>query len=134
VRTGVEDPTISAARGRPLDELREPVDLNSVLLTLLGAPAIADKKAVFQRYDHQVMTNTVVLPGRGDAAVIRVKGSELGIAATVSCNCLYVYLAPRLGAAHAVAEADLNLTCVSGRPLGVTDNLNVGNPTDRSVY
>ncbi|HZJ08747.1 MAG TPA: AIR synthase-related protein, partial [Trueperaceae bacterium] len=134
VRTGVEAAAIRAARLREIGELPEPGDLGRVLLELLAAPAIADKRAVYQQYDHQVMTNTVVLPGRADAAVMRVKGSTLGIAATVDCNSRYVYLQPRLGAAHAVAEAARNLSCVGARPLGVTDNLNFGNPTDLSVY
>ncbi|HZW98900.1 MAG TPA: AIR synthase related protein, partial [Trueperaceae bacterium] len=68
------------------------------------------------------------------AAVLRVKGTDLGVGATVDCNSRYVWLSPRLGAAHAVAEAARNLSCVGAEPLGVTDNLNFGNPTDPAVY
>ncbi|HLU83025.1 MAG TPA: phosphoribosylformylglycinamidine synthase subunit PurL, partial [Trueperaceae bacterium] len=134
VRDGVEDPVVVAARTRDLGALPEPGDLDGVLLTLLGAPSIASKAAIYRQFDHQVMTNSVVLPGQADAAVLRVKGTSLGVAATVDCNSRYVYLDPYLGAAHAVAEAARNIACVGATPLGVTDNLNFGNPTVPAVY
>jgi len=132
-REGVEAAGTVTLRERRLD-VPETSDPAGALLTLLASPTIASKEAVFRQYDHQVMTNTVVLPGRGDAAVLRVKGSPLGVAATVDCNARYVRLDPRLGAAHAVAEAARNLTCVGATPLGVTDNLNFGNPYLPEVY
>jgi len=134
VREGVEDPAVRALRERDLSGLAPVADARGALLALLAAPAIASKEPVYRRYDHQVMTNTVVLPGQADAAVLRVKGTTLGVAATVDCNSRYVRLDPRLGAAHAVAEAARNLSCVGAEPLGVTDNLNFGNPTDPHVY
>jgi phosphoribosylformylglycinamidine synthase subunit PurL len=134
VREGREAEAVRAARGRDLRDVPVPADADSVLLRLLADPTIASKRAIFRQYDHQVMTNTVVLPGSGDAAVLRVKGTRRGVAATVDCNARYVYLAPRLGAALAVAEAARNLACVGARPLGVTDNLNFGNPTVPEVY
>ncbi len=134
VREGREDDVVVAARRRDLAEFPAVDDPAGALLTLLAAPTIASKEPVYRRYDHQVMTNTVVLPGAADAAVMRVKGTGLGVAATVDCNSRYVYLSPRLGAAHAVAEAARNLSCVGAEPLGVTDNLNFGNPTDPGVY
>lgn len=134
VREGAEDPAITAARATDLSSLPRPADPAGVLLKLLASPAIASKRAAFQQFDQQVMTNTVVLPGAAGAAVLRVKGSGIGIAATVDCNSRYVYLDPELGAAHAVAEAARNLSCVGARPLAVTDNLNFGNPTKPEVY
>ncbi len=134
VREGREDPAVAAARERSLDDVLVPTDLDSVLTDLLAHPDIASKRAVYRRYDHQVMTNTVVVPGAGDAAVLRIKGSSRGVAATVDCNARYVYLAPRRGAALAVVEAARNLAAVGATPLGVTDNLNFGNPTVPEVY
>ncbi|HET8986482.1 MAG TPA: AIR synthase related protein, partial [Trueperaceae bacterium] len=134
VRDGVEDPAVTAARTRDLSGVAEPSDLGAAWLTLMGAPSIASKAAVYRQFDHQVMTNTVVLPGQADAAVLRIKGTDLGVAATVDCNSRYVYLDPRLGAEHAVAEAARNISCVGATPLGVTDNLNFGNPTVPAVY
>jgi phosphoribosylformylglycinamidine synthase subunit PurL len=133
-REGVEDPAVAAARARPLDDVPPPADAGAALLALLADPSIASKRAVYERYDHQVMTNTVVLPGAADAAVLRLKGSDRGVAATVDCNARYVGLAPRRGAALAVVEAARNLAAVGATPLGVTDNLNFGNPTQSEVY
>ncbi len=74
-----------------------------------------------------VRTSTVAGPG-GDAAVLRVPGTTKGIAATTDVAPRYVAADPETGAAHAVAEAALNLACVGARPLAVTDCLNFGNP------
>ena len=134
VRPGREDPAVTAARERTLDDVPPPEDAGAALLTLLADPTIASKRAVYERYDHQVMTNTVVLPGAADAAVMRLKGSDRAVAATIDCNARYVLLAPRHGAALAVVEAARNLAAVGATPLGVTDNLNFGNPTVPEVY
>lgn len=132
-RPGVEAPEIRAARETSI-EVAVPDDLGAALLRLLSSPTIASKRPVFSRYDHQVMTNTVVLPGAADAAVLRIKGTERGVAATTDCTPRYGYLSPRLGAMHAVAEAARNLACVGATPLAITNNLNFGNPTREDVY
>ena len=134
VREGREDPNVAAARERDLSDVPLPADAGAALLSLLADPTIASKAAVYRQYDHQVMTNSVLLPGVGDAAVMRIKGSRRGVAATVDCNARYVYLAPRRGAALAVVEAARNLAVVGATPLGVTDNLNFGNPTVPETY
>jgi phosphoribosylformylglycinamidine synthase subunit PurL len=134
VREGREDPAVRAARERDLSVLPAPHDASAVLLGVLAEPNVASKAAVYRQYDHQVMTNTVVAPGAGDAAVLRIKGSRRGVAATVDCNARYVYLDPRSGAALAVLEAARNLAAVGATPLGVSDNLNFGNPTVAATY
>lgn len=103
---------------------------NEILLTLLNTPTIASKRWVYRQYDHQVQNNTLILPGKADAAVIRLRppSSSKGVAATVDCNSRYVYLDPYEGAKAVVAEAARNLSCVGAEPLAVTDNLNFGNP------
>ena len=133
-REGVESPEIVAARERDLSGVALPGDLGAVLTDLLAHPTIASKRAIFQRFDHQVMTNTVVVPGAADAAVLRVKGSGMGVAATSDCNPRFVQLDPYTGAAAAVAEAARNLACVGATPLAITDNLNFGNPHRPEVY
>ncbi|WP_420596921.1 phosphoribosylformylglycinamidine synthase subunit PurL [Deinococcus sp.] len=133
-REGVESPEIVAARERDLSSIPVPDDLGGVLLQLLSHPTIASKRPIFERYDQQVMTNTVTLPGAADAAVMRVKGTQLGVAATSDCNPRFVQLDPYTGAAAAVAEAARNLACVGATPLAITDNLNFGNPHRPEVY
>ncbi len=132
-REGVEDEEVRAKREQSI-EVDVPDNLEEVLLRLLSSPTIASKRPVFEQYDHQVMTNTVVLPGQADAAVLRVKGTSRGIAMTVDCNPRYCYLDPYEGAKLAVAEAARNLACVGATPLAITDNLNFGNPTRLDVY
>ncbi len=118
-----------------------------VLLQLLARPTLASKAWIYRQYDHQVQNNTVLWPGQGDAAVIRIRSqkfgvgevpplrtSRKGIAATVDGNGRWVYLDPYEGAKAAVAEAARNLSCVGADPLAVTDNLNFGNPENPVVY
>ncbi|HOF88470.1 MAG TPA: phosphoribosylformylglycinamidine synthase subunit PurL, partial [Armatimonadota bacterium] len=111
-----------------LSALPDVADGNAALLALLSSPNIASKRWAFEQYDHMVQTNTTVPPGAGDAAVIRIKGSELGLGLTADCNSRYCYLDPYLGAQIAVAEAARNLVCVGADPAAVTDCLNFGNP------
>ena len=110
-----------------------PADLGAVVLRLLGSPNLGSRRPVFRRYDHMVGDATVVPPG-GDAAVLRVPGSRLGLALTIDGNGRYCRLDPFVGAQIAVAEAARNLAAVGARPLGVTDCLNFGNPERPEVY
>jgi phosphoribosylformylglycinamidine synthase len=132
-REAREDPKVAALRTQSID-VPVPEDLGAALLTLLSQPTIASKAPVYVQYDHQVMLGSVVLPGEGDAAVLRIIGSERGVAAATDCNPRYCYLEPRLGAMHAVAEAARNVACVGATPLAITNNLNFGNPTRPEVY
>lgn len=110
-----------------LKSIKEPADYNQVLLRLLDSPTIASKKWIYRQYDHMVRTNTVVLPG-SDAAVIRVKGTKMGLAMTTDCNSRYCYLDPYTGGMITVAEAARNIVCSGGKPMALTDCLNFGNP------
>jgi phosphoribosylformylglycinamidine synthase len=74
-----------------------------------------------------VRTGTAVLPG-SDAAVFIVREANKILAAATDCNAIYCRLDPTVGARIAVAECARNLACSGAVPLGVTDNLNFGNP------
>ena len=74
-----------------------------------------------------VMADTVERPG-GDAAVIRVHGTQKGLAVTTDVTPRYVGADPFEGGKQAVAEAWRNLTATGARPLAITDCLNFGNP------
>jgi len=74
-----------------------------------------------------VMADTVQVPG-GDAAVVRVHGSNKALAITTDVTPRYCRPDPFEGGKQAVAEAWRNLTAVGALPLAVTDNLNYGNP------
>lgn len=113
----------------------EPVvtDYKETLNALLKAPTIASKEWVYDQYDYQVRTSTVVAPG-SDAAVIRVRGTNKGLAMTTDCNSRYIYLDPEVGGAIAVAEAARNIVATGGTPLAITDCLNFGNPEKPEIF
>jgi phosphoribosylformylglycinamidine synthase II len=100
---------------------------------LLSAPTIASKAWAYRQYDSTVRTNTVIGPG-GDAAVLRVRGTNKAIAVKTDCNGRYVYLDPRVGGRIAVAEAARNVACTGARPMAITNCLNFGNPTRPEVF
>lgn len=102
-------------------------DWTDALKTLIGAPDLASRRWVWEQYDHMVMGDTVQRPG-GDAAVVRIHGSERGLAVTSDCTPRYVKADPFEGGKQAVAETYRNLTATGAKPLAVTDNLNFGNP------
>jgi phosphoribosylformylglycinamidine synthase len=132
VRLAQEDPGIRALREMPLPPLE--VDPKEALPRLLASPNLASREAVYERYDHQVGTRTALVPGRGDAAILWVKGTRIGVAAKVDHNPRYSRLAPRLGAMHALAEAARNVSVVGARPLAYTDGLNLGSPETPEGY
>ena len=103
-------------------------DFTGQLQVLLSSSNISSKRWVWQQYDHMVQTNTVEAPGSGDAGVIRIKGSNRGLAMALDGNGRWCYLDPRVGAMHAVAEAARKVACSGATPIGATNCLNFGNP------
>jgi len=120
------------ARLRAIDvasvaELPAEADPMWTLDRMLSSPTIASKAWAYRQYDSTVRTNTVIGPG-GDAAVLRLRGTNRAIAVKTDCNGRYVYLSPRNGARIAVCEAARNVACTGARPLAITNCLNFGNP------
>ena len=115
------------------DHYPEPEDCNIVLTELLAAPNICSKHWVYEQYDHMVQTNNALWPG-GSAAVLRIKGSDMGIAVTTDGNGRHCYLDPRRGARAVVAEASRNISCVGATPVAITNCLNFGNPEKGEIY
>jgi phosphoribosylformylglycinamidine synthase II len=111
----------------PLTNIPESTDIAADLLKLMASPAIASRRWVWQQYDQQVGGDTVQRPG-GDAAVVRVHGSNKALAITTDCTPRYCYADPVEGGKQAVAEAYRNLCAVGAKPLAITNCLNFGNP------
>jgi phosphoribosylformylglycinamidine synthase II len=99
------------------DDLRE----------LLGSANICSKRWVYEQYDSMVQTNTLQGPG-SEAGVMRIKGTGRGLAMALDGNGRWCYLAPGLGAQHAVAEAARKVACTGSVPVAATNCLNFGNP------
>ncbi len=110
----------------PLPALPHP-PAAAALLDLLGSSELGSRRWIWEQYDHMVMGDTVQRPG-GDAAVVRIHGTDRGLAMTADCTPRYCAADPETGARQAVAEAFRNLTASGARPLAVTDCLNFGNP------
>lgn len=107
---------------------------NDALLKLLGSPNISSKRWVYQQFDQQVQTQTALLPGNGDAAVIAPRGTKKGIAMKIDGNSLWTYLDPYVGGQLAVCEGARNVACVGAMPAGMTDGLNFGSPQQPHVF
>ena len=97
------------------------------LRAMLASPNICSKQWIHEQYDSMVQTNTVQGPG-GEAGVMRIKGTERGLAMALDGNERWCYLDPKLGAEHAVAEAARKVACTGATPVAATNCLNFGNP------
>jgi phosphoribosylformylglycinamidine synthase II len=122
-----------AACGSLVEFAAPGADLTEDFRELLASPAIASKYWITEQYDSMVRTNTRFGPGASDAAVLRLKETERGLALSTDGNGRWCFLSPRLGAMHAVAEAARNVACSGARPVAATNCLNFGNPEKPEV-
>jgi len=114
-------------------DVPEPKFYNDTFKKLFVSPNISNKKWVYEQYDTQVRTNTIVMPG-GDASVIRIKHTDKCLSLKTDCNGRYVYLNPYKGGIIAVCESARNVVCTGAKPLAITNCLNFGNPYNPEVY
>jgi len=121
------------ARRTRTPETPPKTDLQGALEVMLDSPNLASKRWVYEQYDSTVQASTVLGPG-GDAGVLRVPGTDFGLAVTVDCNNRLVALDPYEGGKATVAEAARNIACTGAVPLGITDCLNFGNPEKPEVF
>ena len=122
-RPWVKTPALPAITASDITE----ADPIAALRKLMHCPDVASRRWIWEQYDHMVGTDTAARLG-GDAAVVRLHGSNRGLAMTTDCTPRYVHADPQQGGRQAVAEAWRNLTAVGALPLAVTDNMNFGNP------
>lgn len=111
-----------------------PADLKGVAYELIQLPNIASKHWIYDQYDSMVGTGNTHTNAPSDAPVVRVHGSEKGLAVTTDCNSRYVYADPYKGAMIAVCEAARNIVCSGAQPVAITNCLNFGNPYNPEVY
>src|SRR5699024_10082947 len=90
------------------------------------------KKWVYDQFD--VGSDTINRPGDSNSGVIRMEGTNKGLAMKTDCNGRYVYLNPRRGGQIAVAEAARNVVCSGAKPLAISNCLNFGNPYNPEMY
>jgi phosphoribosylformylglycinamidine synthase II len=111
----------------PLADVPDSDDVAADLLKLMGSPALGSRRWVWEQYDQTVGADTVQRPG-GDAAVVRVHGTDKALTMTTDVTPRYCQADPVEGGRQAVAEAYRNLCAVGSRPLAITNCLNFGNP------
>ncbi len=110
-------------------DIHETQDYNDALLRIMTSPNIASKRWIWEQYDRHVMTDTVdSSQSGGDAAIVRIHGTNKAVAITTDCTPRYVEADPYEGGKQCVAETWRNLTCVGADPIAITDCLNFGNP------
>ena len=127
----------SAVVPADLDTLAAEPPSAATLLELLRSPNARDRKPIWRRYDHMNGTNTLVGPGAGDAALLRVKGTPRALALSIDGPgpARVGALDPYLAGVSAVVEGALNVACHGATPIGITDCLNFGSPeTDLGAW
>jgi phosphoribosylformylglycinamidine synthase len=102
-------------------------DTLSALKKLMGSSEVASRRWVYEQYDSMVMGDTVAGPS-GDAALVRVHGTNKGLAMSTDVNPRYCFADPVEGGKQAVAEAYRNICAIGAKPLAITNCLNFGNP------
>jgi len=120
-------PYVTTPPPAPLNAVPDSSDLAADLTALMASPALASRSWIWQQYDHMVMADTVQIPG-GDAGVIRIHGTNRGLAVTTDCTPRYCFADPFEGGKQAIAECYRNLVSTGARPLATTDCMNFGNP------
>jgi phosphoribosylformylglycinamidine synthase len=125
---------LAARRAERLDDLAAETPSVETLIELLGSPNARSRKPIWQRYDHMNGTNTLVGPGAGDAALLRIKGTPRAIALSLDGPGRLGALDPRLAGFAAVVEGALNVACSGARPIGITNCLNFASPERPAGY
>ena len=120
----VEEPSpIKEYKSEDFDQKNILKDLN----TMIMHPDLSSRKWIWEQYDHMVMADTVVRPG-SDAAVVRVHGTNKGLAMSTDCSPVYCKHNPYEGGKHAVVETWRNIIASGALPIAITDCMNFGNP------
>jgi phosphoribosylformylglycinamidine synthase len=120
-------PWVPTPKREPLADVPESSDIAADLLKLMASPDLASRRWIWEQYDYGVGADTVQAPG-GDAALVRVHGTDKALAITCDVTPRYCYADPVEGGKQAIAEAWRNLCAVGARPLAATDCMNFGNP------
>jgi phosphoribosylformylglycinamidine synthase len=127
-------PDLALRRAERLDDLAAERATAETLLELLASPNARSRKPIWQRYDHMNGTNTIVGPGAGDAALLRIKGTRRAIVLSLDGPGRIGMLDPRLAGMAAVVEGAMNVACSGATPIGITNCLNFASPERPAGY
>jgi phosphoribosylformylglycinamidine synthase subunit PurL len=121
-------------RSERLDDLAAEAPTAATLFELLASPNVRSRKPIWRRYDHMNGTNTLVGPGAGDGALLRIKGTSRAIALSLDGPGRVGALDPRLAGVAAVVEGAMNVACSGATPIGITNCLNFASPGRPAGY
>lgn len=119
-------PHVPTPKQAALTNVPETKDVAADLKTLMGTPDIASRRWIWEQYDSQVGADTVQTGG--DAALVRIHGTNRALAMSTDCTPRYCYADPQEGGKQAVAETWRNISAVGATPLAITNCLNFANP------
>jgi len=129
-----------SARPRYIDEIVNganapdaPHNLRKVLLAMISCPSIASKSWVYEQFDHEVGTRTVLKPGWSDASVLRLPDNKF-VSVKLDGNSKHTYLNPYLGTLGCLSECSSNVVCTGAEPIGIIDHLQFGNPENPETF
>jgi phosphoribosylformylglycinamidine synthase len=108
-------------------------DLHEAFFKVLSSPNVASKRYVFEQYDHEVGVRTVVKPGDGDSAVLKLPNGRF-LSVKVDGDPQKCHLDPYMGAMNVASEACRNIVCTGAEPIAAVDHLQFGNPDDEEVF
>lgn len=120
-------PHVPTPKPAPLANVPASTDIGADLLALMASPDLASRRWIWEQYDSQVGADTMQKSG-GDAAVVRLHGTEKALAMSTDCTPRYCYADPYEGGKQAVAETYRNISAVGATPLAITNCLNFANP------
>ena len=120
-------PHVATPKPAPLGAVPESADIAADLLRLIACPDLASRRWIYEQYDSQVGGDTMQKSG-GDAAVVRVHGTQKALAMSTDCSPRYCFADPYEGGKQAVAETFRNICAVGATPLAITNCLNFANP------
>jgi phosphoribosylformylglycinamidine synthase II len=130
----------SSTRARHVDEIQKavfspkvPTNLTNMLLSMVSIPSIANKSWIFEQYDHEVGTRTVLKPGSSDAAVLRLADNKF-VSIKLDGNSKHCYLDPYFGTLGCLSESLRNVVCTGAEPIGIIDHLQFGNPENPNTF
>jgi phosphoribosylformylglycinamidine synthase II len=130
----------SSTRARHVDEIQKavfspkvPTNLTNILLSMVSIPSIANKSWIFEQYDHEVGTRTVLKPGSSDAAVLRLSDNKF-VSMKLDGNSKHCYLDPYFGTLGCLSESSRNVVCTGAEPIGIIDHLQFGNPENPHTF
>ncbi len=110
-----------------------PEDLNETLLALLSSPNVCSREWIYRQYDFEVGIRTIIKPGQGDSAVLRLPNGKT-LAITTDGNSKQAYLDPYWGTVGTLSEAFSNLVASGAEPVAIVDHLQYGDPGNPEVY